>query len=444
MRSAWARYGRRAVSHNGNCFFASALLGSALLIALIFFLTPRAERFSNLNRHSVLERAVAAYAQYGRRATWQSGAIVILWQSRRAAWWGDEWLLWRSGTDWGERDLSGGDWSAWVWGWPLFDALTRILWSSVTLALLAGFALHALQIAFVSLRRWDEIVLLKARRWLWFLGAFWFACLGARYFWLRSQAAIAWRGNDATVPVGWDWLSWHLTRLTDSGGIILAACGWLLCALAIIGPASTCSRFSRPAWIAAVLAWWLPGTLQVLAGGPLWHLVVAPDETAREAPFKAAYLNATQRAWQVDTQTQPVRAVPVENLTSTERANLANTARVWDEEALQAALGEADARVPPTLNRENGRLVGVTPNGVYDATRAPGWQAAAVARLHTFSNLARSDDGRNARRHRFVGRGARFLGVASARRGRAVAQIRDAAQRLERTRPRTFARRAHR
>ena len=351
-------------------FFASALLGSAFLAALIFFLTPPRESVPDINQRSVLESAVAAYAQYGRRATWQIGAIVVLWQSRRAAFWGDEWLLWRSGEAWGERDWSGADWSAWIWGWPIFDGLSRILWSSVTLALLAGFALHAVQIVLVSLRRQNENALLSARRLLWFLGALWFACLGARYFWLRAQGAIAWRGNDATVPVGWDWLSWHLTRLTDSSGIILAACGWLLCMLAIMRPASTCRTFLRPAWSAAILAWWLPGTLQVLAGGPLWRLIVAPDEATREAPFLAAYRNATQRAWQVDTQTYMVRAVPVGNLTSPESANLSRTARVWDEEALQAALGDAGERVPPTLNCDNGRLVGVTLNGVYDATRA--------------------------------------------------------------------------
>ena len=151
-------------------FFASALLGLALLAALVFFLTPHPEQFPDIDQRSLLARGVAAYAQYGRRVTWQIGALVVLWQSRRAAFWGDEWLLWRNGETWGERDLSGGDWSAWLWGWPLFDGLTRIFWSSVTLALLSGFALHAVQIAFVALRREHENTLFNARRFSVFLG----------------------------------------------------------------------------------------------------------------------------------------------------------------------------------------------------------------------------------------------------------------------------------
>ncbi len=350
-------------------FFASALLNCALLLALIHFLTPHREQLFHVNQTSVLVRGVAAYAQHGRRLAWYGGLLWVWWQSRRAALWGDEWLLWRSGTNWGERDLSGADWSAWVWGWPLVDALNRIVWSSVTLALLFGFALHSAQIALLSLRRQNENTLLGARRFLWFLGALWFACLALRYYWLRAQNAVTWRGNDATVPAGWDWLSWHWTRLTDNAGIALAVGGCLLCALALIFSASNRRHFSRWTWSAAFAAWWLPGTLQVLVGGPLWRLVVAPDENAREAPFVAAYRTATQRAWRVQTQSRVVKVEPVGILNAVERAELERTARLWDEDALQATLGDANASVPSTLNYENKRLVGVSTDGVYDATR---------------------------------------------------------------------------
>ena len=351
-------------------FCATALLGGLILSALVFFLTPHAAKISPFDRRSVLARGVAAYAQFGRRATWQIGAMVVLWQSRRAAMWGDEWLLWHSGQNWGERDLSGLDWSAWLWNWPLFDGLNRVLWSSVSLALLAGFALHAGQIALAALRREDERALSCARRLLWLLGALWFFCLGARYVWLYARNAVAWHGDDALVPVGWDWLSWHWTRLTDSGGVALAACGVLVCVLAMLRPASTCRAYLRPAWGAALLTWCLPGTLQVLAGGPLWRLVVAPDQSACEAPFIALHRQSTQRAWRVDLPTHVVRAQEVGMLTATERAALAQTARVWDEDTLQAALGTKNQSVAPSLNRENHRLVAVTTQGVYDATRA--------------------------------------------------------------------------
>lgn len=374
----------------GQLFCASALLGGLILSALVFFLTPRAAKLSHFDRRSVLARGVAVYAQSGRRATWQIGAIIVLWHSRRAAAWGDEWLLCRSGQSWGERDLSGLDWSAWLWSWPLFDGLNRVLWSSVSLALVAGFALHALQIALVALRREDERALSRARRFLWTLGALWFVCLGARYVWLGARNAVAWHGDDVLVPIGWDWLSWHWTRLTDSGGLVLAACGFLVCALAISRPASTCRACLRPAWSVALLAWWLPGTLQVLAGGPLWRLVVAPDQNAREAPFIALHRQSTQRAWRVDMQTRVVRAQEVGALTAVERAALAQTARVWDEDALQAALGTKNQSVPPALNRENQRLVGVTTNGVYDATRALSGQPPQLRTFATDANWPRA------------------------------------------------------